>query len=281
MSNGRFEIGHTETLEIKEKRIASSIASWKDRNEYIADIKHPYIYNSWRSFKFTIKGKKVGWDDSWNDYRTFHSDVSTTYIDGHRFQRINKTLPYGPLNFIWVPDNALSVLRDNTILLTYSGETLSLKEWSNKLGISFSAIKNRYHYQKAYSAEEIILGKKRPSRRVHLNASELSYQRVKDKASKMCSAYRLRDRKKRAEFNLTSDWLIKNILFQKCTYCGTSENIGCDRIDNKKGHTKDNVIPCCYVCNTVRGDNFTVDEMKVLGKHIAEINNNRLKLNNE
>lgn len=52
--------------------------------------------------------------------------------------------------------------------------------------------------------------------------------------------------------------------------------IGCDRIDNSKGHTYDNVVPCCYVCNCARNNNFSFDEMKILGKTIKKIMEDRL-----
>ena len=60
-------------------------------------------------------------------------------------------------------------------------------------------------------------------------------------------------------------------------YCGDTEDIGLDRIDNTKGHTKDNVVPCCYICNTTRGSNFTYEEMKIIGKTIKEIKRCRLE----
>lgn len=64
-----------------------------------------------------------------------------------------------------------------------------------------------------------------------------------------------------------------------CTYCGdTQEEIGCDRIDNSKGHTKDNVVPACKTCNVSRMDNFTHEEMLVLGKTIKQIKINRTNL---
>jgi hypothetical protein len=263
------------TNKTKEKRVASCIASWKNRNDYIQDIKHPYIYNVWRSFMFTLRGKKIGYDKSWSDYRTFYNDVFSAYTEGYRFQRINKKEAFGPLNYIWVPDNSLSILRDNTILITYNGESLSMKEWAIRLNVSYPGIKNRYYKHKEYSVDEVLLGKHKSPPKPKMNANELSYQKLRDKASKMCSSYRTKDRKSRFEFNLDIKWLIENILFKPCSYCGTKDHIGCDRIDNNKGHTKDNVIPCCYVCNTVRGNNFTVDEMKILGKCISGINKNR------
>lgn len=39
----------------------------------------------------------------------------------------------------------------------------------------------------------------------------------------------------------------------------------------------DNVVPCCYDCNCARNNNFTHEEMFILGKTIREIKNNRTK----
>lgn len=40
-------------------------------------------------------------------------------------------------------------------------------------------------------------------------------------------------------------------------------------------HTKNNVVPCCIECNTARNNMFSFEEMKVLGKTIREIKQNR------
>jgi hypothetical protein len=53
--------------------------------------------------------------------------------------------------------------------------------------------------------------------------------------------------------DLTID-LVKELIASGCSYCGDkSVRIGLDRIDNSKGHTSDNVVPCCMRCNLVRG----------------------------
>ena len=76
--------------------------------------------------------------------------------------------------------------------------------------------------------------------------------------------------------NLTYDWFFENIYINPCYYCGTLEfRRGADRIDNSKGHSKDNVIPCCGLCNNTRMNNFTVSEMKLLGEVISTIRKNR------
>jgi hypothetical protein len=54
---------------------------------------------------------------------------------------------------------------------------------------------------------------------------------------------------------LTPEWIVENIFSKPCHYCGKEgwELIGCDRIDNSKPHTPDNVVPCCWECNKKRG----------------------------
>ena len=71
--------------------------------------------------------------------------------------------------------------------------------------------------------------------------------------------------------------MISNITTKPCFYCGDTNRVGCDRIDNSKGHTKDNVVPCCYDCNCARNDNFSHEEMIMLGKTISEIKSKRSK----
>ena len=67
------------------------------------------------------------------------------------------------------------------------------------------------------------------------------------------------------------DWFIKNISNKPCIYCGDTNRVGCDRIDNSKGHTKDNVVPCCYDCNCARNNNFSYEEMLIIGKTIKKV----------
>lgn len=50
---------------------------------------------------------------------------------------------------------------------------------------------------------------------------------------------------------VTAQWIIDNIFTQKCSHCDETDwhKIGCNRIDNDKPHTMDNVEPCCKKCN--------------------------------
>lgn len=75
------------------------------------------------------------------------------------------------------------------------------------------------------------------------------------RASRLVQAHNQEDKKyNRGECTLTARWIVDNIFSQKCIYCGESDwrKLGCDRIDNSKPHTEDNVVPCCEACNNKR-----------------------------
>lgn len=68
-----------------------------------------------------------------------------------------------------------------------------------------------------------------------------------------------------------------NIIKQNCAYCSIPpfqkrNNLlfnGVDRVDNTKGYTSDNVVPCCGRCNTAKMD-YTVEEFKEWVKNLYE-----------
>lgn len=64
--------------------------------------------------------------------------------------------------------------------------------------------------------------------------------------------------------NVDRLWVVENIFTSKCIYCGDSDwtHLGCDRIDNAKPHTPDNVVCSCSECNEERSNRFTVEEFK-------------------
>ena len=50
------------------------------------------------------------------------------------------------------------------------------------------------------------------------------------------------------EFNL-----FLKIIRMPCVYCGFNDGIvGLDRIDSCKGYEKDNIVPCCKICNFMK-----------------------------
>lgn len=86
-------------------------------------------------------------------------------------------------------------------------------------------------------------------------------------------SYRSMDKKRGLNNDLTTEF-VNNALNSPCTYCGFPST-GLDRINNNIGHTIANCVPCCKECNTARMDNFTHEEMKIIGQSIKQIKINR------
>lgn len=91
----------------------------------------------------------------------------------------------------------------------------------------------------------------------------------------MLKSYKTTDKKKGRDFNLTKQWLIDNIIDKPCFYCEDTYRTGCERLNNSIGHTIENCVPCCGVCNSVRSDIFTILEMKEIGLKIKELRTKR------
>lgn len=76
------------------------------------------------------------------------------------------------------------------------------------------------------------------------------------RAYNLLGAYRQEDKKnERGECTLEAQWIVDNIFSQPCYYCGETDwrVLGCDRIDNSKPHSPDNVVCSCKRCNEKRG----------------------------
>lgn len=72
------------------------------------------------------------------------------------------------------------------------------------------------------------------------------------RANNILTAYRASDKKyNRGRGDLTAQWIIENIFSKACVYCGETDwhKLGCNRLDDSKPHSKDNVEPCCMKCN--------------------------------
>ena len=78
---------------------------------------------------------------------------------------------------------------------------------------------------------------------------------------------RRRAKKRGLEWSLSKEE-VRKLMENNCSYCGTPPSnyakrfkgngnftySGLDRVDNRKGYTCDNVVPCCKQCNTSKGN---------------------------
>lgn len=68
------------------------------------------------------------------------------------------------------------------------------------------------------------------------------------------------------------------LLEMPCHYCERPLNgtgTGLDQIKPSEGYTYLNVVPCCMVCNVIKRDWFTYEEMLVLGQAVKKVFQNR------
>jgi hypothetical protein len=83
-------------------------------------------------------------------------------------------------------------------------------------------------------------------------------------------------RKRELEFSISLEEFIvetekpceycNNLLGKKSVYAS-----GLDRKDNNKGYTIDNVCSCCWVCNSIKGEHLSFEEMKEVVKLIINM----------
>ena len=236
-SLGRFKPKYNSAdipIEDRIKKMYSLQESWKNRKDYIGDIKNKYprIYNSWRSFMFTEKGKKIGHSEEWNDFRTFYNDVVSSYKEGLVFRRLDTSKPFSKNNFIWIKTSEEALLHDKLATLTYNGETLPLNIIADKYNVSISGLRNRYFkHRDTYTVEEIIFGKKvKRGSKIIQDKDFLSQKRIK--ASKMLSSYKHKDKVNSLDVcDYTIDEMLE-VMVKPCIYCGDTHRIGLDRTDN-------------------------------------------------
>lgn len=266
-----MEVKPWHTPEATAKRIQSLRDSWKHRSNFLGEKKFSYLYNCWRSIRHTSKGLKIGSSESWKDYKNFYEDMISSYEVGMRLNRIDKKKPFEKENCMWVTESEAALLKGSGIILQYNGMNKTLREWSIYANVPYNGLRQRYHRSKNYTVKEIIYGKAHVYKRPIKDINELSAQMQRNKISKMIASYKCTDKRKGLQTDITKDWVLENIIRKVCSYCGSDKNVGCDRIDNKVGHLMSNIIPCCRDCNAIRGNLFTVDEMKLIGKTLKVI----------
>lgn len=74
-------------------------------------------------------------------------------------------------------------------------------------------------------------------------------------------------------FELTKEQVL-SLCEKPCFYCGKQRCLGVDRIDNSKGYTIDNCVPCCGCCNKMKMDlelNFFLSQIKKIYNNINTI----------
>ena len=101
-------------------------------------------------------------------------------------------------------------------------------------------------------------------------------------------------RNKNGISDITYEKYLEFTKIKQCTYCGDSINwqpntntLGkksqhghwLDRKDNTKGYYLDNVVVCCRICNRTKTNEYSYDEMLIIGKAIKQVKERRKQFN--
>ena len=116
-----------------------------------------YNTNS-QNFKY-YGGKGVSVCDEWrNNPQAFYDWAMTHgYKDGLTLDRIDNDGNYEPSNCRWVTMKEQDNHRSNNVILTLNGESHTIPEWSEILGIKQHVIRNRIN--RGWSVENTLMRK--------------------------------------------------------------------------------------------------------------------------
>lgn len=95
-------------------------------------------------------------------------------------------------------------------------------------------------------------------RRKEIIAAKTEYNKAYAKtqmgrAQRQVQQYKFMDKRNGFDevIDFDAKWIVENIYTKKCAHCDETDwnKLGCNRLDNSKPHTKDNIEPCCFHCN--------------------------------
>ena len=118
----------------------------------------------------------------------------------------------------------------------------------------FKGICNRCNSETVVRADHLLNNPKSCTNCVDDLQKEIAHAKYPPHLTKYNSKlymYKLNAKLSERVFELTKDEFT-NILKSDCIYCGKQEAFGVDRIDNLKGYTLENSVPCCRMCNQMK-----------------------------
>lgn len=157
-NSGSFKKGHRCSKQSEAKRIKSLKKAWQTRSDRHGMMGTKF-HNTWRSMTTRCRGtagedskkkyrdKGITVCERWLDFKNFYHDMYPTYIEGLTIDRIENDKGYHKENCRWATPTQQSNNRTNNTRIEYNGESLTMREWSDKIGVPFTALRNRYYKQ--------------------------------------------------------------------------------------------------------------------------------------
>lgn len=94
-------------------------------------------------------GRGIKVCDRWlNDFPAFLEDMGPRPSSAHSLDRIDNSKDYEPTNCRWATDKEQGRNKRNNHYLTYNGETLTVVEWAERIGIPEKVLRHRVNRSK-------------------------------------------------------------------------------------------------------------------------------------
>jgi hypothetical protein len=140
---------------------STKCASCKSRTHGMDGTKVYYIWagmkqrcqnQKYHSFKY-YGGRGIKVCDEWQRFESFYKDMGDV-PEGMSLGRIDNDGDYSPENCRWETAKQQIRNRSNTTYITHQGETKSLAEWAEKIGIAHGTLKRRY--QMGWTGDKLL-----------------------------------------------------------------------------------------------------------------------------
>lgn len=132
------------------------------------DMSRTRLYKIWVNMKYRCSptcakhfydlyyGRGIRVCAEWkNDFSVFAKwALSNGYSDELSIDRINNDGDYEPSNCRWVSDEVQANNKSTSKFITYNGETLTAKQWSKKLNITYDTI--MYNLSRGRTLEDVV-----------------------------------------------------------------------------------------------------------------------------
>lgn len=112
-------------------------------------------FNTKRNNFSEYGGRGITVCERWKSPENFILDMSASFSEKLQLDRIDTNGNYCPENCRWVSQIENLNNRRNTVMISYNGETKSIREWSELTGISKKNISTRY-CEYGWSAERTL-----------------------------------------------------------------------------------------------------------------------------
>lgn len=134
------------------------------RANTVHGMKHTKVYNSWALLRDRCNnpnnheyknygGRGIKVCDRWNEFKNFYDDMGNVPA-GYSIERIDVNGDYESSNCVWASLDDQSKNKTNNRYISYDGKSMTLKDWSRELGISYWTLHARL--RRGWTTEEIL-----------------------------------------------------------------------------------------------------------------------------